>query len=204
MGCDCGTHIDSPFHWFPKINGKKSRTISELTVDELTAPGVVVDVSAKCAENCDYELTVDDLLQWEARNGPMPERCFVAMKTGWSAKFNDAVAYTNFDGKPGVYPANPELGTPGGTMHFPGFATETAKFLIEQRSIVGIGIDTLSLDPGNSATFGTHATILGSDRFQVENLKLDGVPEAGLCFVCLPIKIKDGPEAEARVMAIVK
>lgn len=88
--------------------------------------------------------------------------------------------------------------------HFPGFSAEAAKFLLAERSIVGIGIDTASLDIGTASDFPVHEAILGADRYQVENMKLADVPEGqNVKFISLPLKVKDGPESETRVMCIV-
>ena len=194
MGCDVGTHIDSPNHF---ISG--GRCIHELSMDELTAPGVVIDVSAKVQADggADYELTVEDVAEWEATHGPIPPRSLVCMKTNWGDRFASATS-TN-DG--GEYLNKDETGA----MHFPGFSADVAQYLVSERDIAGIGIDTPSLDNGLSTTFPVHVIILGADKYQIENMHLAGVPEGQSCtFVSLPLKIKGGPEAEARVMAVLK
>jgi kynurenine formamidase len=184
MPCDVGTHIDTPSHWF-----EGARDASDLTMDELTAAGAVIDMTAKVEADPDYALSLDDLREFEATHGQIPERCFVVMKTGWSRRgIENHEAYVN-----------------GG--HFPGFSPEAATFLVNERNIVGIGIDTASLDPGThpNGDFPVHQIVLGADRYQIENMALEEVPP-GLetVFVSLPLKVKGGPEAEVRVMAIVK
>mmetsp|Transcript_65754 Transcript_65754/g.106595 ORF Transcript_65754/g.106595 Transcript_65754/m.106595 type:complete len:259 (-) Transcript_65754:387-1163(-) len=183
LPCDVGTHIDSPSHWFP---GK--RDISQLTLDELTAPGAVVDVTHKITSaTYDYALTVADLEEFEKKFGQIPARALVVCKTGWGERdISSTEVYVN-----------------GG--HFPGFSPEAATWLLE-KDIVGIGIDTASLDPGTHAggDFPVHKIILGADKYQIENMKLSDVPEGlGSVFISLPLKIEGGPEAETRVMAIV-
>ena len=120
-----GTHIDSPSHWFP---GK--RDISELSLEELTAPGAVIDVSSKIsADTYNYALTVEDLETFEKKFGQIPSRALVVAKTGWGERdITSTDEYVN-----------------GG--NFPGFSPAAAKWLLE-KDIVGIGIDTASLDPG--------------------------------------------------------
>jgi len=88
ISCDLGTHIDSPSHFF-----KGMRTISDLTTRELISPAVIVDVTSKVEQNADYELCVEDILNWESKFGIIPEKAIVCMKTGWSKKFTDEVAY---------------------------------------------------------------------------------------------------------------
>ena len=111
-------------------------------------------------------------------------RALVVMKTGWAGRFGDHGAYVN-----------------GGA--FPGFSGEAARFLIDERDVAGIGVDTASLDVSPSAGYPVHCAILGSDRYQIENMKLDGVPAGlGSVFISLPLKVAGGPEAETRVMCI--
>jgi len=182
MACDVGTHIDSPAHWFA---GK--RDIADLTLQELTAPGAVVDLTAKVEVDPDYRLSVADLTEWEATFGQIPAQALVVMKTGWGARFAQGTdAYLNDN-------------------HFPGFSAEAATFLVNERDIVGIGIDTGSLDYGLSADFIVHQIILGADKYQIENMLLEDVPAGtNATFISLPIKVKGGPEAETRVMAVLK
>lgn len=177
-----GTHIDSPGHFF-----ENGRLIHQLQIEELSSPGVVIDVTEKCNQNPDYELSVQDLLDYESSFGPIPKGALVCMRTGWGTKIGDSKEYYNYL---------------GGTMHFPGFSKESAEFLVNSRDIHGIGIDTLSLDPGVSSTFDVHFTILGKDKYQVENMKLDGVPCSGFWFLALPLKVKNAPEMMCRVLAI--
>eukprot|EP00656_Telonema_subtile_P024995 TRINITY_DN27132_c0_g1_i1.p1 TRINITY_DN27132_c0_g1~~TRINITY_DN27132_c0_g1_i1.p1 ORF type:complete len:186 (-),score=46.29 TRINITY_DN27132_c0_g1_i1:241-798(-) len=183
MPCDVGTHIDSPSHWFV---GK--RDVSELTLEELTAAGAVLDVTEKVEADPDYALTVEDLVNWEAQYGQIADGSLVVMKTGWS--------------RIGI--ANHDAYVNGG--HFPGFSREAAEFLVNERNVVGIGIDTASLDPGThpGADFPVHQIVLGADKYQIENMVLEDVPEGNQSvFVSLPLKVEGGPEAETRVMAIV-
>ena len=182
-GCDAGTHTDAPVHFF-----KGGRTITDLTPAELVAPAVVVDVAAKCAADADYALSVEDLAAWEAAHGRIPDGSLVCMRTGWAAKFGDPAAYCNADAAK--------------TLHFPGFGEAAAKFLLSERSVAGIGIDTLSLDCGNSTSFPVHVAVLGASKYQVENMVLDAVPPAGAVFVTLPFKVKGVQEASARVFCL--
>jgi len=192
MGCDIGTHIDSPGHF---ICG--GRFVHELSLNELTAPGAVVDVTEKCKGDAAYQLSVDDLTQWETEFGKIPDNALVVMKTGWCSRFTSS----NKSNGGGDY-LNKDK---DGKMMFPGFSPEAARWLIAERSIVGIGIDTASLDYGLTSTYPVHVIILGADKYQIENMKLREVPAGQSCvFISLPIKVKDGPEAEARVMAVLK
>ena len=185
IACDIGTHIDSPSHWFCD-----KRSISDLTLSELTSPGIVIDVTFKIENNIDYELTVEDLLLWEKKYGIIPDKCIVLMKTGWSSNFKNHKKYMGLDSE--------------NNTHFPGFSKELALFLIKERNIVGIGIDTGSLDCGNAIDYPVHNIILGADKYQIENLVLDKLNENDkFTIIAMPLNIKDAPEAPARVMAIV-
>ncbi len=180
-----GTHLDTPAHFV-----KGGRSIDDLELTELIAPAIVVGVTDKVQDNPDYQLTVADLKAWEADHGTIPQGSIVLMHSGWDARWPDEARYRNTDAR--------------GIMHFPGFAPETAKFLIEKRDIAGIGIDTLSLDYGPSTDFAVHQMMLEHDRFQIENLtRLGKLPPQGGVLVALPVKFQEAPEAPARVIALV-
>ncbi|CAG9312877.1 unnamed protein product [Blepharisma stoltei] len=187
------THIDAPKHFLP--NG---RTISDLQPNELISEGVLIDVASKCEKNNDYELSIEDINLWESRNGRIPCRSIVCMRTGWGAKFNKPDEYKNH---------NPEEEHPhysGGVMHFPGFSREAAEFLCRERNINAIGIDTLSLDPGKSVDFEVHYTIFRNNKYQIENMKLENLPDKGFVMIALPYPVENAPEFLARVIALVK
>ena len=150
------------------------------------AVGVVVDVSAKCDANIDYEMTVDDLKDWEKTFGAFPEKALVVMKTGWGTKINDP-----------SYTAKDDTG-----FHFPGFSVEAAQYCLD-KSCVGIGIDTGSLDHGKTTTYPVHQLVLGSDKYQIENMLLTEVPAGKHRFISSPLKIIGAPEAEARVICLI-
>ena len=156
-----GTHMDAPAHFFE--DGLSADLIDPA---RLVAPLAVIDVTAQAAADEDYAVTPDDIMLWEAANGPLPDGAFVAMNSGWSDRFSDAEAFVNVDAE--------------GVMHFPGFHPDAATFLVEERNVVGIGVDTLSQDPGNSTDFGTHITILGAGLYGIEGVaNLGEVPASG-------------------------
>ena len=151
FGEHSGTHMDAPGHF---IEG--GRRVPQLRPDELLAPAVVIDISKRAASNPDAEVTPDDLRRYERRHGRIPRGAVVFMDSGWAAKAGDGAAFKNAD-------AN-------GTYHFPGFGIEAVEVLLTQRGIQGIGVDTLSLDPGNSTTFEVHTRLLGADRYGLEGV----------------------------------
>lgn len=110
------------------------------------------------------------------------------MHSGWQARLDDPGAFRNPDA--------------AGVLHFPGFDPEAADWLVRRRDAAGIGVDTLSLDPGNSTTFGTHVGFLGADRYGIENVaNLDRMPPAGAEVVVGIIPWQDGSGGPARVFA---
>eukprot|EP00455_Lapot_gusevi_P050070 TRINITY_DN7205_c0_g1_i1.p1 TRINITY_DN7205_c0_g1~~TRINITY_DN7205_c0_g1_i1.p1 ORF type:complete len:237 (+),score=43.26 TRINITY_DN7205_c0_g1_i1:32-712(+) len=185
--CGNGTHIDSPSHFF--ANG---RTISDLTLEELIAPVVVVDVRRQCQEDCDYQMSLQDIKSWEEQHGDIPPRALVCMYTGWGARYHDADLYLNK-----CDPDHPDV------MHFPGFSAEVATYLTQSRSVVGLAIDTLSVDAGNSTDFPVHAVMLQHDKYHIENMKLDELPAHGAVTFSFPLFVQAAPEAPARVVALV-
>ena len=180
-----GTHIDAPAHF---IEGGSS--INELGLNNLVLPVAVIDAREQAAQDADYQLSVDDVLAWEKRNGRVRPGSLVAMNTGWHKKFSDPKAYVNQDEQ--------------GVLHFPGFSVAAAELLVE-RDVAGIGIDTLSLDPGNDLSFPVHRIILGAGKFQVENMNnLDALPAAGAVAVIGVLPVKDASQAQARIFAFME
>ncbi len=180
-----GTHIDAPAHF---VAG--AETIDNYPADLLIAPAVVIDISAKAAENPDAALDVADIEAWESANGEIPAGSLVFLYSGWDARWNDAAAFRNADADD--------------VQHYPGFSAEAAAFLVEQRDIRGAGVDTLSLDPGNSTTFDAHVTFLAAGKYGIEGLNnLAQIKDRpATIFVGVP-RWEMGSGGPARVLAIV-
>ncbi len=179
-----GTHLDAPIH-----SADHQPTVDQLTSMDLFGPAAVIDVASKCEGNPDYQLTVEDILAWEERHGPLPSGAIVLMFTGWSGKWEDYDAYKNQDAE--------------GRMHFPGFSEDAGRFLVEERLIRGIGIDTLSVDAATGG-FATHRTVNGSGKFHLENVaNLHLLPEVGAYLIVAPIKIEGGSGGQVRIFAAV-
>lgn len=181
-----GTHLDAPIH-----GGDNLPTVDVLTAADLFGPAVVVDVSTQAAANPDYELTRDDVIAWEAANGTLPEGAIVLMYSGWSEKYGDPDAYRNQDDQ--------------GRMHFPGFSEDAARFLVEERDIRGIGVDTLSVDPGAARGFPAHSVVNGNGKFHLENVaNVHLLPAAGAYLIVAPIKIEGGSGGQVRIFAVLQ
>jgi kynurenine formamidase len=183
FGEHSGTHMDAPGHF---VEG--GRLSPEITLEELLVPIAVVDISARAAQDPDATLTVDDVRRFERRHGRIPKGALVCMDSGWAAKIDDPLEF-----KGGAsYP----------NYHFPGFSLEAAMWLVEHRDVTGIGVDTLSLDPGDSTTFPVHVNFLATDRYGLENLAgLNRIPPKGAVAYVGLIPWEEGSGGPCRVIA---
>jgi kynurenine formamidase len=183
FGEHSGTHMDAPGHF---VQG--GRLSPEITPQELIVPIVVIDISARAARDPDSVVTVDDVRRFERRHGRIHDGSLVCMNSGWASKVGDPRAFKGGDAFP--------------NYHFPGFSADAAMWLAGNRDVTGIGVDTLSLDPGNSNTFPVHVNFLATDRYGLENLSnLDRIPPRGaLAYVGL-IPWEEGSGGPCRVIA---
>jgi len=182
FGEHSGTHMDAPGHF---VAG--GRLSPEITPAELVLPLVVVDIAARASADPDTTLVVDDLIRFERRHGRIPKGALVAMDSGWSAKAADPLAFK---------------GGAAGDYHFPGFSREAALWLVQERDVAAIGVDTLSLDPGDSTTFDVHVDFLATDRYGLEGLaNLDRVPPRGAAAYVGLIPWEEGSGGPCRVLA---
>ncbi len=181
-----GTHVDSPSHF---AAGQGKRTIDQLKPEDLILPLVMIDVRSSARQNDDYMLSVADIESWEKLNGKIEPGTLVLMNTGWSSKFANPAAYVNQDAD--------------GVLHFPGFSVEAARLLVK-RNVAGIGIDTMSLDPGNDLSFPVHNIMLAANKFQVENMtNLNLLPAKGAVAFIGVLPVRDGSQAQARILAVI-
>jgi kynurenine formamidase len=179
-----GTHMDAPAHF---IEG--GVTAENLDPGVLFAPLCVIDISAKAAEDPDAVVTDGDIAEWEAIHGAIPDRAFVAMTSGWDAKVGDAEAYINLDDD--------------GVQHFPGWSGQAVAFLTGERTVVGIGVDTASLDPGNSTDFAAHINALQAGLYGIENLaNLGSAPPVGTTVIIGGPKHLNASGGPTRVFAV--
>jgi kynurenine formamidase len=179
-----GTHLDAPNH-FERDQPSVDRIVSE----QLFAPGVVLDVSAAASADADYRVSLDDVRTFEAAHGPIPAGAVVLAYTAWSKFWDNPTRYQNRDVM--------------SRLHFPGYSAEAAKFLIEQRQVRGLGLDTMSVDYGLSRDFAVHHLLGKAGRYGLENLaQLDKLPPTGFCLIVAPMKIETGSGGPARVFAV--
>ncbi|MDE3035686.1 MAG: cyclase family protein [Nitrospirota bacterium] len=181
-----GTHLDAPIHF-----GQGRRTVDQIPLEQLTGAAIVIDVRPRCQEQPDYELTVEDLQAWESRYGRIPDGAIVLMLSGWGQRWPDRQRYLGSQ-----TPDDPL------TLHFPGFSREAASFLVAQRAVRGLGIDTASIDPGNSRNFPVHQALGAADVYALENVaSLERLPPRGAILWALPIKIDGGTGSPVRIVA---
>ncbi|HLF74708.1 MAG TPA: cyclase family protein [Anaerolineales bacterium] len=179
-----GTHMDAPFHF-----SADGMSADELPLSMLIVPLVMVDIRAKAEANPDAQLTLEDLRRWERRHGRIPRDACVAMNSGWAGKA-DTPEFRNAD-------AN-------GVLHFPGFHLEAVEFLLEERQVNGIAVDTLSLDYGPSPDFAVHYRWLPSNRWGLEAVaNLDNVPARGATLIVGSPKIAGATGGISRLIALV-
>lgn len=179
-----GTHMDAPVHFAP--NGL---FVDQLRIENLVVPAVVINITEKVRRDPDAVVTPGDIRAWERRYGRIPDNAAVLMASGWGARAGSVEAFRNTDSS--------------GVMHFPGFGKEAIDFLLTERRIAGIGVDTLSLDHGPSTTFAVHYTLLPTNRWGLENLaNLESIPPAGATLFVGAPKIAAGSGGPTRVMAV--
>ncbi|MBY0357880.1 MAG: cyclase family protein [Candidatus Obscuribacterales bacterium] len=178
-----GTHIDAPCHF---LAGATS--IDQLPTANLFVPCVVIDVRKEVERNQDYSLSLEKIKEFE-KKGLIPAHSAVLLLTGWSQRWHNPQAYRNADSQ--------------GHLHFPGYSHEAAEFLAEKRQAAYLGIDTLSLDPGNTSQFPVHSHILTKGVYLIENLAcLDKLPARGAKLFCGALPIKNGTGSPARIVAV--
>ena len=178
-----GTHMDAPTHFVEDAD-----YASDLPVGNFVAPLAVLDISARAANDPDTQVTPDDILAWESQYGPLPAGAFVAMNSGWASRVNDADTFLNQDASD--------------VPHFPGFHPDAA-LLVNERNIVGLGVDTVSLDFGAATVFDTHLTLLGAAKYGIENLaNLDEAPPSGATVIIGGPKHETSSGGPTRVYAL--
>lgn len=185
-----GTHLDAPVHF-----AQGRQTVDQIPLERLMGEAVVVDVSGLCETQPDYQVSVEDLQAWEQVNGRIPDGAMLLIRTGFSRRWPDAVSYLGTADRGAE--AVPQL-------HFPGLHPDAARWIASSRPIKALGIDTASIDYGQSTLFETHRVLYERDIFGLENLtNLDRLPPRGAWVMALPMKIGGGSGAPVRIVAVV-
>jgi kynurenine formamidase len=181
-----GTHLDAPAHF-----ARGLWTVDQIPPERLVAPIVVLDVRAGAKSNPDYQVSVADVAKYEEEHGQIPMNAVIAAYTGWDARWNSSKDYRNADRS--------------GVMHFPGYSLDAAKFLVEGRNAMALGIDTLSIDYGPSKDFPVHHYTLSHSLYHLENVaELGRVPASGSTVVAAPIKLENGSGGPVRIFVLVR
>src|SRR5688500_4451604 len=184
-----GTHIDAPVHF---AQGRQS--VDQIPLDKLIGTALVIDVTAAASSNADYQVTAEDFQRWEQQHGAIGNDSIVLVRTGFSRHWPDASTYlgTSERGEGAV-----------AKLHFPGLHPDAAKWLVANRPIKAIGIDTASIDYGQSTMYESHRVLYDRNIPAFENLTaLDRLPPRGAFVVALPMKIRNGSGAPLRAIAM--
>ena len=184
-----GTHLDAPVHF-----AKDHWSVEQVPLERLIGSAVVIDVTGKAEQNADYQVSAGDLQEWEKLHGAIPASTILLLRTGFSARWPDAARYlgTAERGQDAV-----------AKLHFPGLHPDAAKWLVANRSIKALGIDTASIDFGRSTLYESHQVLYERNIPAFENLtNLDRLPVTGATIIALPMKIGGGSGAPLRAVAV--
>ena len=184
-----GTHLDSPIHFAAGKN-----TADQIPLEQLVGPAVVIDVVASAAANADYQIQVSDIEAWEGKNGRIPDNSVLLLRTGWDARWPDRKTYlgTTKVGEAAV-----------AELHFPGLDPKAAQWIVANRRVDAVGIDTPSIDYGQSTKFETHQTLFAQNIPAFENVaNLGQLPATGAIVIALPMKIQGGSGGPLRIVAV--
>lgn len=186
-----GTHIDAPRHF-----SAGAKTTDQIPLEQLMGSAILVDVSRQCEANRDYLISTSDFDAWEKQHGQIPAGSIVLLRTGFAKYWPDRVKYMGTDERGPAAVAK---------LHFPGLSPDAARWLTGSRSIKAIGLDTPSIDYGQSTTFESHQILFAKNVPAFENLDdLSGLPEEGFVVIAMPMKIAGGSGGPLRVAAMVK
>ncbi len=184
-----GTHLDAPVHF---AEGRQS--VEQIPLDRFVGEAVVIDVTEAAARDADYQVTIEDLGRSEHEDGPISAGAIVLIRTGFSQRWPDAARYLGTAGRGAAAVSQ---------LHFPGLHPDAAAWLTANRAIKAIGIDTASIDRGQSTLFESHRTLFARDVPAFENLtSLERLPARGATVIALPMKIAGGTGAPLRAIAI--
>ncbi len=184
-----GTHVDAPVHFYDG-----GAAMDEIPLRRVMGPAVVVDVSAHCAADRDYQVVIDDLLAWERAHHDTLFDKIVLLNTGYGQFWPDRVQYMGTDER------GPDAVA---KLHFPGLHPDAALWLATARHIRAVGLDTPSIDYGQSTLFESHVRLFEHDIPAFENVaNLGRLPARGFDVIALPMKIGGGSGGPVRMIAL--
>lgn len=186
-----GTHLDAPIHFY-----EDRWTTDQIPLERMVGPAAVVDVREQVTRDANYQVTVADLEGWEAEHGPLPAGGFLFLYTGRDALWPDAEAYMGTAERGDAAIAE---------LEFPGLDPEAARWLVAERDVVAVGLDTPSLDHGPSTLFEAHQVLFEANIYGLENVaNLGELPPLGATVVALPMPLEDGSGGPVRILAVVE
>ncbi len=186
-----GTHFDAPNHW---ATGRDLGDIASVPVERLIAPAVVLDFSAQVADNSDFLVEIDHIREWQSQHAPLPDGGWMLVRTGWDARSSSQEKFVNAD----------ENGP-----HTPGLSGDCVRWLAEETSVIGLGVETVGTDAGAAHSFDPpfpcHANLMGNGKYGLTQLQnLAQLPPTGAVIIAGPLPIVTGSGAPARVLALVE
>jgi kynurenine formamidase len=186
-----GTHFDAPVHW---ISGRGGEDVASVPPSKLVGPAAVLDFSAQAGENPDFLVEIDHIKTWEKQHGPLPERGWLLVRTGWDARAHSQDEFLNAD----------ENGP-----HTPGLSAECAQWVAQESPVIGMGVETVGSDAGAAATFEPmfpcHSFMHGAGKYGLTQLRnLDRLPPTGAVIIAGPLRIVTASGSPARVLALVE
>ncbi len=185
-----GTHLDAPIHF---AAGRQA--VEQIPLERLAGAAIVVDVSEKALANPDYLIGITDFETWEQQHGRIPDDAIVLLNTGYGQFWPDRQKYMGTEERGAAAVAK---------LHFPGLDPAAATWLTQNRRIKSIGLDTPSIDYGQSQLFESHRILFEKNIPAFENVaKLDELPPTGSWVIALPMKIKSGSGGPLRIVAMI-
>ena len=183
-----GTHLDAPMHFV-----ERKRSADQIPLNQLMGSAVIIDVSQKANSSADFRVHQSDITDWETAHGAIPEGSIVLIRTGWGSLWPDRARYLG----------TTKTGTAGvAELHFPGLDLDAARALVRRR-VKAVGIDSPSIDYGQSTTFVVHRRLFASNIPAFENVaNLDKLPLTGAYVIALPMKIGGGSGGPLRIVAL--
>ncbi|UNY98834.1 cyclase family protein [Zhouia spongiae] len=187
-----GTHIDAPIHFY-----ETGQTVDEIPLDNLIGQAIKVNVTGKAKNNPDYQVSIEDFKNWEQKHQMLiPDKCIIILETGFGSYYPDKQKYL------GTLNRGPDAVK---ELHFPGLSPEAATWLTDKRNIKAIGLDTPSIDYGQSQDFKSHVVLMSKNIPVFENVaNVDKLPESDFQIIALPIKIKGGSGGPLRIIALLR
>ena len=179
-----GTHMDAPLHF-----SEEGCSADDIPVEDLVLPLAVIDIKPRAAEDPLARMTLEDLHSWEAKHGEIPQRALVAMNSGW-AHHVETPKFKSLD--------------QNGNRRQPAMHIEAIEFLMKERNVIALGVDTFSFDNQHSPELDVHYNWLGDGRWGLEVLNnLDDVPAVGATIVVGQPKIQGSSGGPDRILALI-